>query len=48
MAQLIALNRYSTFIEENAERLKALPAPEIAVKYYTGKDLYDFDEFQVC
>lgn len=27
--------------------LRGLPAPEVAVKYYCGGDLYEFDEFQV-
>lgn len=26
----------------NAEELKKMPAPEVAVKYYTGGDLYLF------
>ncbi|KAL9266878.1 Ubiquinol oxidase 4, chloroplastic/chromoplastic-like protein [Drosera capensis] len=29
-----------------AYELKKLPAPEIAVQYYTGDDMYLFDEFQ--
>ncbi|XP_059639741.1 ubiquinol oxidase 4, chloroplastic/chromoplastic-like, partial [Cornus florida] len=32
------------FIEE----LKTQPAPEVAVKYYTGGDLFLFDEFQTA
>jgi len=28
-----------------AEELKKLPAPEVAIKYYTGDDLYLFGKF---
>lgn len=34
------------FTEVNKELLAKLPAPEVAVKYYNGNDLYYFDEFQ--
>ncbi|XP_042483399.1 ubiquinol oxidase 4, chloroplastic/chromoplastic-like [Macadamia integrifolia] len=37
---------YDKFIKLQGDELKNLPAPEIAVKYYTGGDLYLFDEFQ--
>ena len=42
-----AVDTYSTFVEENRDRLAELPAPRVAVKYYTTGDLYLFDEFQV-
>lgn len=42
-----AVDTYGTFVAENAERLKQLPAPDIAVTYYKGSDLYTFDDFQV-
>lgn len=41
------MDTYTTFLEENEERLKSLPAPRIAKSYYTSGDLYMFDEFQV-
>ncbi|EEF43798.1 Alternative oxidase 4, chloroplast precursor, putative [Ricinus communis] len=37
---------YDKFIKAQGEELKKLPAPEVAVKYYTEGDLYLFDEFQ--
>ncbi|KDP20687.1 hypothetical protein JCGZ_21158 [Jatropha curcas] len=37
---------YDKFIKSRGEELKKLPAPEVAVKYYTEGDLYLFDEFQ--
>ena len=43
MLEQHAVNTYSQFLEENAERLKGLPAPDVAVNYYTGPDLYLFD-----
>lgn len=43
----ILLVRYATFVTENAEKLKLLPAPDVAVKYYAGSNLYFFDDFQV-
>lgn len=42
-----AVDTYTTFLEENEERLRSLPAPRIAKSYYTSGDLYMFDEFQV-
>ncbi|XP_057497972.1 ubiquinol oxidase 4, chloroplastic/chromoplastic-like [Actinidia eriantha] len=39
---------YDKFIKTQGEELKKLPAPEVAVKYYTGGDLYLFDEFQTA
>uniref|UniRef100_A0A7C8YPK9 Ubiquinol oxidase n=1 Tax=Opuntia streptacantha TaxID=393608 RepID=A0A7C8YPK9_OPUST len=41
-----AYETYEKFLKTQGEKLKKLPAPEIAVKYYTGGDLYLFDEFQ--
>ncbi|XP_010538743.1 PREDICTED: ubiquinol oxidase 4, chloroplastic/chromoplastic [Tarenaya hassleriana] len=41
-----AYETYDKFLKAHGEELKNLPAPEIAVKYYTGGDLYLFDEFQ--
>ncbi|XP_021666196.1 ubiquinol oxidase 4, chloroplastic/chromoplastic isoform X2 [Hevea brasiliensis] len=41
-----AYETYDKFIKAQGEELKKLPAPEVAVKYYTGGDLYLFDEFQ--
>ncbi|PRQ28319.1 putative ubiquinol oxidase (non-electrogenic) [Rosa chinensis] len=41
-----AFSTYDKFIKAEGENLKKLPAPEVAVKYYTGGDLYLFDEFQ--
>ncbi|XP_047310286.1 ubiquinol oxidase 4, chloroplastic/chromoplastic [Impatiens glandulifera] len=41
-----AYETYDKFIKEQGDELKKLPAPEVAVKYYTGGDLYLFDEFQ--
>ncbi|XP_068641957.1 ubiquinol oxidase 4, chloroplastic/chromoplastic [Aristolochia californica] len=43
-----AFETYDKFIILQGEELKKLPAPEIAVKYYTGGDLYLFDEFQTA
>nr|PNR59740.1 hypothetical protein PHYPA_002532 [Physcomitrium patens] len=43
-----AFHTYDEFINLNAEELKNLPAPEVAVKYYTSGDLYLFDEFQTA
>lgn len=41
-----AYSTYDKFIKQHGEELKKLPAPEVAVKYYTEGDLYMFDEFQ--
>ncbi|XP_021889089.1 ubiquinol oxidase 4, chloroplastic/chromoplastic isoform X1 [Carica papaya] len=41
-----AFETYDKFIKAQGDELKKLPAPEVAVKYYTGGDLYLFDEFQ--
>ncbi len=40
-----AVDTYGQFVDENEERLKSLPAPRIAKRYYT-QDLYLYDEFQ--
>ncbi|PIA38130.1 hypothetical protein AQUCO_02800047v1 [Aquilegia coerulea] len=42
-----AFSTYDKFIKQE-DNLKNLPAPEIAVKYYTEGDLYLFDEFQTA
>ncbi|KAG2244650.1 hypothetical protein Bca4012_023383 [Brassica carinata] len=41
-----AFETYDKFLKASGEELKKLPAPDIAVKYYTGSDMYLFDEFQ--
>ncbi|XP_057764953.1 ubiquinol oxidase 4, chloroplastic/chromoplastic isoform X2 [Salvia miltiorrhiza] len=41
-----AFETYDKFIKSQGDELKRLPAPEVAVRYYTGDDLYLFDEFQ--
>lgn len=41
-----AYNSYNKYLTENADKLKAQPAPQIAVRYYRDGDLYMFDEFQ--
>lgn len=41
-----AFHTYDEFIKLHGEELKKLPAPEVAVRYYTEGDLYLFDEFQ--
>ncbi|XP_058070822.1 ubiquinol oxidase 4, chloroplastic/chromoplastic [Magnolia sinica] len=43
-----AYSTYDKFIKLQGEELKRMPAPEIAVKYYTEGDLYLFDEFQTA
>lgn len=42
-----AVDTYGAFLSENKEALQNLPAPAVAVAYYSGSDLYEFDEFQV-
>ncbi|CAN4114688.1 unnamed protein product [Withania somnifera] len=44
--EMHAYETYDKFIKDQEEELKKLPAPKIAVSYYTGGDLYLFDEFQ--
>ncbi|TYH71525.1 hypothetical protein ES332_D05G192100v1 [Gossypium tomentosum] len=41
-----AFETYDKFIKAQGDDLKKQPAPEVAIKYYTGGDLYLFDEFQ--
>ncbi|TYG68945.1 hypothetical protein ES288_D05G192700v1 [Gossypium darwinii] len=41
-----AFETYDKFIKAQGDDLKKKPAPEVAIKYYTGGDLYLFDEFQ--
>ncbi|XP_045805935.1 ubiquinol oxidase 4, chloroplastic/chromoplastic [Trifolium pratense] len=41
-----AFETYDKFIKEEGEELKKMPAPEVAVNYYMGGDMYLFDEFQ--
>ncbi|WP_218081348.1 alternative oxidase [Anthocerotibacter panamensis] len=43
-----AHHTYSVFLQEHELALKALPAPPVAVEYYTKGDLYLFDEFQTA
>lgn len=42
-----AVDTYTTFFRENEDRLKSLPAPNVAKSYYKAADLYMFDEFQI-
>ncbi|KAL7212299.1 hypothetical protein ACSBR2_015055 [Camellia fascicularis] len=46
--EIHAYETYDKFIKARGDELKKLPAPEVAVKYYTGDDLYLFDEFQTA
>lgn len=32
----------------SSDELRKLPAPEIAIQYYMGSDMYLFDEFQTA
>lgn len=41
-----AASTYDTYLKENAEKLKLLPAPQAAIDYYVDGDMYMFDEFQ--
>ncbi|KAK6149722.1 hypothetical protein DH2020_017247 [Rehmannia glutinosa] len=41
-----AFETYDKFIKTQGEELKELPAPGVAVRYYTEGDFYLFDEFQ--
>ena len=40
------MDTYEEFVEENAELLKTLPPPVVALEYYKNGDLYLFDELQ--
>jgi len=37
---------YAEFVEANEELLRLIPAPPVAINYYTADDLYYFDKFQ--
>ena len=41
------MSSYGEFLKANEVILKSLPAPNVAASYYTGEDLYAFDDFQV-
>ncbi|XP_027360568.1 ubiquinol oxidase 4, chloroplastic/chromoplastic isoform X2 [Abrus precatorius] len=43
-----AFETYDKFLKIQGEELKKMPAPVVAVNYYTGDDLYLFDEFQTA
>jgi len=40
------VDTYDEFVAENAELLKTLPPPIVALEYYKNGDLYLFDELQ--
>jgi ubiquinol oxidase len=42
-----AYETYDQFLKDNEEKLKGLPAPQVAIDYYRDGDLYMFDAFQV-
>ena len=42
-----AYQTYAQFLIDNEEKLKALPAPQVALDYYRDGDLYMFDAFQI-
>ncbi len=46
LAQGHATDTYDEFVAQNAEKLKALPPPRVALEYYLAGDLYLFDELQ--
>mmetsp|Transcript_15532 Transcript_15532/g.30659 ORF Transcript_15532/g.30659 Transcript_15532/m.30659 type:complete len:210 (+) Transcript_15532:65-694(+) len=51
LSQLVEEHAYSTydkFLKENEEMLKGMEAPQVAVDYYTGGDLYMFDTFHTA
>lgn len=48
LLEIHAVDTYTQFVEENAERLRDLPAPDVAVRYYREGDLYMFDEFHTA
>jgi ubiquinol oxidase len=41
-----AVDTYAEFVEQNAELLKSMPPPLVALNYYKAGDLYLFDAFQ--
>jgi len=43
-----AVDTYGEFVDANAELLKTLPPPPVAVEYYLSEDLYQFDKFQTA
>mmetsp|Transcript_13882 Transcript_13882/g.20490 ORF Transcript_13882/g.20490 Transcript_13882/m.20490 type:complete len:292 (+) Transcript_13882:165-1040(+) len=42
-----AFSTYDTFLRENEDKLKQLPAPKAAIDYYRNGDLYMFDAMQI-
>jgi hypothetical protein len=42
------VDTYGEFADSNAELLKQLPPPAVAISYWEGADLYMFDEFQTA
>ncbi|KAG1670419.1 hypothetical protein FOA52_010154 [Chlamydomonas sp. UWO 241] len=44
--ELHAMDTYAEFIVANAELLKTIPPPSVALSYYLNEDLYLFDQFQ--
>uniref|UniRef100_A0A7S4GJJ8 Alternative oxidase n=1 Tax=Eutreptiella gymnastica TaxID=73025 RepID=A0A7S4GJJ8_9EUGL len=46
LLEMHAVDTYGEFVDANAEELKKLPPPPIAVEYYRTGDLYTFDKFQ--
>lgn len=42
-----AYSTYDSFLRENEEKLKDLPAPKAAIDYYRNGDLYMFDAMQI-
>lgn len=45
ITSFLFFHSYDTFCKTNEGKLKQLPPPNIAVKYYKGNDLYLFDDF---
>ena len=41
-----AFATYDEYLKQNGEKLKLLPAPQVAIDYYVNGDMYMFDEFQ--
>jgi ubiquinol oxidase len=46
LVEVHAADTYAEFVEANADLLKQLPPPAVALEYYKGDDLYLFDDFQ--